>query len=351
MMLWSLLTSLIVPAAGLAMPTALSRGGTARMVVARHANGDAPTALSRGRTACMVVSRRDNGNEQVSTMPADLAEWGCDEELWSALRAGGRSSLKKLLRDGRQELCRERIDKLRVSVQQGPEDAPKRRLRGGYVLSGVTPEGFDVRAAEALIEARTDAKHAKEFETADALESQLLALGVILNDKHGSRSWCVESAAEAAAEAALEEAADSALRQATEATASDAFLADAERAAAARRCRDGPTASDLFLAEAEKAAAKAASVAAEVAAELEAASSAVEDFEAEAVLAATLALEEARADEEEAVLVLEAPYATVPAGDDAAGPEAEPSVSDAASASAGPGGASAPSGFEWGATF
>jgi len=149
---------------------------------------------SRGGTARMVV-RRPSGFEQVGALPPEIAACGCDEELWNQLRSGGRRSLKKLLRDGKKEFCQERILSLRASLQNEDAEAPKKKLLGGYRLVGELPDSFPVRAAERLIESRTSARHAKDFETADALQAQLAAeFGVALCDSHNGRSWRVGAA-------------------------------------------------------------------------------------------------------------------------------------------------------------
>ena len=141
----------------------------------------------------MVGSPQD---EAVSEIPAQLIEWGCDAELWEGLRAAGRSNLKKSARKGDEAGARARMDALRIVVKETPKKAvpapnaaPQSR---GYVLVGELPDGFDQAAAEALIATRVDAKISKEFARADALEAELLAIGVTLNNRRGHRSWKVE---------------------------------------------------------------------------------------------------------------------------------------------------------------
>lgn len=62
----------------------------------------------------------------------------------------------------------------------------------GYALVGELPAGFDQAAAEALITTRLDAKLRGDFERADALEAELRAMGVALNNRRGKRSWKYE---------------------------------------------------------------------------------------------------------------------------------------------------------------
>jgi len=158
--------------------------------------------------------------------PPQLAEWGCTDELWSQLRHGGRSSLRRLVRDGDEEHARRRIAhyaKLIAVVAvvaelestltgaiaaddaaQKPASARKpaaaqkpasgQKARGGpgsqtkgYVLQGNVPEGFDVASVEAMIAKRTSAKLSKDYATADALREELLLKGVKLSDQH--RAW------------------------------------------------------------------------------------------------------------------------------------------------------------------
>jgi cysteinyl-tRNA synthetase len=64
----------------------------------------------------------------------------------------------------------------------------------GYALVGELPSGFDQAAAEALIKTRFEAKTKGDFVKADALEKELSAMGVKLNNRRGHRSWKFEKA-------------------------------------------------------------------------------------------------------------------------------------------------------------
>ena len=138
-----------------------------------------------------------NAAEEMMEMPAKLAEWGCDAELWQGLRSGGRRGLKKQASNGDEAGARARMNALRLLVKEEPKKAVptpnSAKPAAGYVLVGALPAGFDQPAAEALIAKRRDAKISKDFETADALEAELLAMNVILNNRRGHRSWKVEA--------------------------------------------------------------------------------------------------------------------------------------------------------------
>ena len=81
--------ALFVNIAGMLMPMA----GTPRASLSvRLAAVPAPTVS--------MVVRRDSEHEKVAVMPTQLAEWGCDEDMWMELRASGRKSLKRLAKKG-----------------------------------------------------------------------------------------------------------------------------------------------------------------------------------------------------------------------------------------------------------
>jgi len=59
--------------------------------------------------------RRQNQNRSENLeMPAKLAEWGCDAELWGAIKSKG--ALLKLLDNGNEEYARKRLERMRELV-------------------------------------------------------------------------------------------------------------------------------------------------------------------------------------------------------------------------------------------
>jgi hypothetical protein len=66
-----------------------------------------------------------NEAEAMAEMPAQLAAWGCDAELWQGLRASGRANLKKQAKKGDEEGARARIEALKLLVKEAPKkDVP-----------------------------------------------------------------------------------------------------------------------------------------------------------------------------------------------------------------------------------
>ena len=170
-------------------------------------------------------------------MPAVLANWGCDDELWSKIRS--KNALLKLVEDGDEAGARERLDMLRNApsvvsstakpsgalelsptlvewgvdaalwrdvrdkqslldlAAAGDEDKARERIDfvrravksggSGYRLKGSVPAGFDVEVVEPLLVRRIDAKKARDFDAADALQAELQAMGVLINDRQ--RTW------------------------------------------------------------------------------------------------------------------------------------------------------------------
>ena len=78
----------------------------------------APTAFAAaGRPSrCAVVLQTD-----MEALPAQLAEWGCDEELWSKIR-GAKGSLRKMALDGDETGARKRIESIRKLVEEEEAD-------------------------------------------------------------------------------------------------------------------------------------------------------------------------------------------------------------------------------------
>ena len=98
------------PRAGLTVPTAptVSTGLSVRPTSA---------ALTRTWSCAYMVVRRDSEHERVAEMPAQLTEWGCDEEMWTNLRASARKSLRRLATRGDPKgNAREVISNLRAAL-------------------------------------------------------------------------------------------------------------------------------------------------------------------------------------------------------------------------------------------
>lgn len=67
------------------------------------------------------------------------------------------------------------------------------RLRGQAepsLLAGKLPDGFDATPIEEMLNKRVAAKRNKAYDEADALQEQLLARGVTLNDR--MRTWSLQ---------------------------------------------------------------------------------------------------------------------------------------------------------------
>jgi len=160
------------------------------------------TPIARSRDSPRMVIRRDSPSEVVGALPPQLAKCGCDKELWTELRNSGRSSLKRMIRQGTEEhKVRDQIEAMRRRVNKSTagngvnaaaaKGGAKARLKGGYRLVGNVPASFDVAAAEAMIEARTAARFQKDYKQADEIRAQLLAQDVKVIDHPANRSWRV----------------------------------------------------------------------------------------------------------------------------------------------------------------
>lgn len=115
-----------------------------------------------------------------------LIELGCDEALWSEIR--NKQALLDM--EDSEEKCRKRIEFLKSAVASGDDSSqarPARRPDGPYELKGEAPEGVNVEAVQSLLARRLDAKKERDFETADELQAELLAMGIYVNDKQ--RKW------------------------------------------------------------------------------------------------------------------------------------------------------------------
>ena len=126
---------------------------------------------------------------RMQEMAPTLAEWGCDEALWGEIR--NKQALLDLAEAGDEKKGRERIEFLR-RVTSGEGDnmkpsAPRMPNHGPFSLSGEAPEGVDVDNVADILAKRVEAKKERDFDTADALQSELLAMGIYIDDR--KRTW------------------------------------------------------------------------------------------------------------------------------------------------------------------
>jgi len=128
----------------------------------------------------------------------ELAALGVDEEMWQGVRS--KSTLIRLATED-EGVARARIAVLRkaIAAEQAsvtspatPPTAPLRPTRNegsarplsdGYAIDGELPAGVDVNAVTTLVARRVEAKAQKDYEAADALQAELLALGLMVNDR------------------------------------------------------------------------------------------------------------------------------------------------------------------------
>ena len=128
-------------------------------------------------------------------MPSELVDLGCDEELWSKVRS--KTALCKLVQSGDLEGAKSRLAIIRASAPAVGGQAFERRkakrearnaggakpLSEGYTLKGTLPASVDTAAVAALVAKRVDAKLSKDYDAADALQLELLGMGVEVNDR------------------------------------------------------------------------------------------------------------------------------------------------------------------------
>jgi len=141
----------------------------------------------------------------VDEMPPQLAEWGCDEALWSQIK-GARRDLRRLAREGGEEQARKRIDSIRKIVEAdaahgsaaaaGGNNQARRNVKkakplsAGYEMGDVPLlAGMDQTEIADLVGQRVEAKKKRDFKTADALQDQLLSMGIRCDDRR--RTWNV----------------------------------------------------------------------------------------------------------------------------------------------------------------
>ena len=110
-----------------------------------------------------------------------LIEWGVDAELWKATR--NKQVLLEMAAAGDEKKARERISFLKRAVEGGHTAARDRP----YVLKGRAPAGVTIAAVDEMLARRVEMKKARDFDAADAIQAELLAMGVWVNDKQ--RTW------------------------------------------------------------------------------------------------------------------------------------------------------------------
>ena len=125
--------------------------------------------VSAAPTVSMVV-RRDSEHEKVAEMPAELAQWGCDEEMWTNLRASARKSLRRLATRGDQKgNALEVISNLRAALLRdaGASSAP---AVGQTKAAQVDPVAVVPAAKAAAVEAEAKATAAAAAEAAEVMK-------------------------------------------------------------------------------------------------------------------------------------------------------------------------------------
>ena len=171
-------------------------------------------------------------------MPEILVACGGDAELW--LKVKSKKAVTELCAGGDEEAVRARVASLRVSIaaeearesetsarRKAKKDAkpskwakkfklreaglleekparPRRNegrakpLSDGYSLAGSLPDSIDVAAVEGLLARRIAAKKQQNYDEADALQKEILKMGVGVNDRRrtffdASSGWSYKS--------------------------------------------------------------------------------------------------------------------------------------------------------------
>ena len=140
-------------------------------------------------TICMVERRASNA-EVVAEMPKKLADWGCDEALWDGLRSKGRKDLKKLAKNGKEQLARDRIEKLRKDI-----------------ASQATATSVAEQEPKAEAESKADAEVDKAAATASVEKAEAAAAAKAAAEEAAAVAKAADVEAAAAATAAEVEAA------------------------------------------------------------------------------------------------------------------------------------------------
>jgi len=143
-------------------------------------------AVAKGNDGSAPTSRKQSRLNTPFQLHGEAPE-GIDVSAVEALLAERNECKRKQDFDG--------ADELRAQLQEmGLYINDKRRTwskatnpSGGLTLKGPAPKDVDVAAVEAILERRRGAKKARDFEAADELQAELLAMGVFVNDKE--RTW------------------------------------------------------------------------------------------------------------------------------------------------------------------
>ena len=157
----------------------------------RHAQQWWATAMrSRSRRSAIVAELYPSTTE----MPAQLAEWGCDSELWAKIRS--KRILIEWAQSGEEAKARERLELLRnaPSVLATPAAAAKAQRPASrpksltYTREGDLDAPVDEPTIERILADRMQAKLKRDFAEADALRDELRdAHSVEIFDKR--RTW------------------------------------------------------------------------------------------------------------------------------------------------------------------
>ena len=132
-----------------------------------------------------------NGKRHIKLATAGAAEAADEEpqetvEVHQKRQKKGRSQEEEDLRKRKKALNNRKRTRL-MQEEAATTDPQKPPPRDDYTLRGALPEGADAAAIEALLERRMEAKLSKDYATADALQREIVAQGVGLNDQE--RWW------------------------------------------------------------------------------------------------------------------------------------------------------------------
>ena len=138
-------------------------------------------------------------------LPEEIAALGCDEETWASIK--NKKGLIKLIGD--EDHLKKRLAAITELVANAPPktEAPPatkggrkagnakaakktkmlQRKDGPYELYGELPDGMDAAAITEKVNARADAKTAKDYAAADAIREELAAQNIRIRDDF--RTW------------------------------------------------------------------------------------------------------------------------------------------------------------------